>query len=98
MAKKRYEKGIEKKNEILDTAYNLSLREGGWLIITRSEIAENLGCADSLINKYFQTIEELKNEIMKLAIIRENLHILRQGVVFNNKVARNAPKSLLAKL
>lgn len=79
-----------RRNMILQAAFNLSLRPAGWIDLTRAEVAEAADCADGLINKYFSTMEKLKDAVMEKAVTDNNRHIIEQGLIYNNKIAKRA--------
>jgi DNA-binding transcriptional regulator YbjK len=91
-------KGHIRKEQILQAACRLSSQPGGWFDLTRRNVAEEADCPDSLVNKYFGTMDKLKDAVISHAIVIENLKILEQGLIYGNKIARNAPKNLISKI
>lgn len=81
-----------RKQTILDAAYKLSNFTGGWINLTRADVAEEAGCATGLVNKYFDTMEKLKDAVMEHAVFMRNHKIIEQGLVMGNKIAKRFKK------
>lgn len=71
---------------ILDAAIRVAEREG-YLKMTRSDVAHEAGVANGLINHAFGTMDALRGAVMRAAIDKKNIAIVRQGLLAG-KVAR----------
>ena len=67
-----------RKEQILETAINLSI-EKGYRQLTRRAVANRMQCASALINHYFKDIENLRNIVLLTAIEKEILPILAEN-------------------
>lgn len=85
-----------RQDQILEAAIRLSEKQN-YRHITREQIAKKVGCAPGLISFYFGGMLELRHKVMSVAIERENLTILMQGLVCNDPMACRAPKKLRQK-
>lgn len=86
----------ERKAQILKAALKIAVREG-YSNIKREAIASEAGVAVGLINRYFNTMPQLKRAVMRAAIDREVLKIIAQGLVVNDPQARKASIELKQK-
>lgn len=69
---------LARKEQILDTAINLSI-EKGYRQLTRRAVANRMQCASALINHYFKDIENLRSIVLLTAIEKEILPILAEN-------------------
>lgn len=68
-----------RKNILLCTAIKLSIKVG-YRNLTREALAKKAKVSPALINYYFDTIEKLKQEVLKEAIKLEIVEILAQAL------------------
>jgi len=68
---------------ILDAAVKLSSMIG-YENITRDAVAEIADVSSPLVGKYFGRMSELKNAVIREAIIQENVQIIAQGIISKN--------------
>lgn len=68
-----------RKDEILKAAMAVA-EQGNYLTIQRVEVATKAGCAPSLINKYFSTMNQLRRAMMRLAAKGGYNTVLAQGL------------------
>ena len=87
----------ERRAQILQAALVVATQPGGWSSLTRENVAEQAGCAESLISRYFGTMTAFKRQIMRSAISTENLSIIAQGLACYDLHANKAPKGLKAR-
>lgn len=85
---------MSKKIEILNTAYKLA-EDKGFNFITRDLVAELSGVAMGTVNYYFNTIEELRDEVMIKAIKLKNSRIIAEGIVTKNQVALESELAIM---
>jgi AcrR family transcriptional regulator len=85
--------GIFKRNKILEAALQLAI-EQGYLNITRDKIAAHARVATGSVNYYFETVTNLRNEVMAEAIKREIYSIIAEGLSAGNLVSLSAPEEL----
>lgn len=82
-----------RREQILTAA--LSLAEAShYLRLTRDQIAESLGLSGPAVQYHFGTMKQLRGDLMRAAIKRENLVVLSQGLLSQDKRAQGAPEGL----
>lgn len=82
-----------RRKHVLDVALELA-KTKGYNVLTRDDIATGANISPALISHYFGTIENLRNDIIKLAVKCEVLEIIAQGLVRGDPIAVRAPKEL----
>ena len=92
VSKSRTSAALRKEN-ILSVAVELAV-EVGYYNITRDAVAAAAGVSFGLVSKYFGTMTQLKNDVMRRAIKQETLSIIAQGLANGDKRAKNAPLAL----
>lgn len=85
-----------RREQIIDKALDLSV-EIGYDKITRARVAEAAGVSGRLIYHHFGDITELKKVILRVAVDRECLSVIAQGVVNKAPAALAAPRRLRLK-
>lgn len=93
---KRRVPAVMRREHLLAVAVSLS-KDHGYNKITRETIAEKAGVSVSLITKNFGTMNQLKRDIMRVALRKEIPEIIAQGLVNGDKRALKAPADLKAK-
>jgi len=83
----------DRRRQILATAVKLSRRKG-YRNITRDGVAEEAGVSQGLVNRYFGSIDGLRDAVMKQAIEDHDVKIVAQGIAHRDKVALRAPAGL----
>ena len=83
----------DRKEFILDAAIDLS-KIIGYKNISRDGIAGHANVSMGLINKYFGTIENLRDAVMESSIKKEIIEIIAQGLGVKDPQAQNAPQYL----
>ena len=81
------------KERILSAALYLATKHN-YQQITRTQIAERVGCAESLVSFHFGTMVALRAVIMRKAIEVGNLIVIAQGLAAGNSVARGCNAAL----
>lgn len=84
-----------RKDHILNVAVTMS-RVGGYNKITRDKIAERAGVSMGLVTRYFGTMGQLRNAIMRRAVKQGIAEIIAQGLANGDDHARKAPAELKA--
>lgn len=88
---------IEGRQElVLEHALALAETEG-YQWIKRADIAELAGVSVGSVSSAFGSLVELKREVLREAIRRENLSVLAQGLVDRHEIALGAPAALRKK-
>lgn len=83
----------ERQQSILYHALLLSQRHG-YQNVTRSMIADAMGCSPSLVNSHYGTIPQFRRAIMSAAIAMDDLRVLAQGLAAGDAKARSAPQEM----
>lgn len=96
MGNKRKEP-IDRRYEILMAAIAIAEVPGGFSTITRESVATKVGCADSLVSRYFGTMPTFKRDIMRAAVAKDNLSIIAQGLALSNPYAQKASDEIKTK-
>ena len=85
-----------RKDHILNAAIKVAKKKG-YNKITRDDVAEAAGVSMSLITHYFETMNQLKRDIMRTAVKRGIPEIVAQGLVNKDRHALKASKELKTK-
>jgi AcrR family transcriptional regulator len=72
-----YSNALRRQNEVLDAAIRLAM-EVGYQQITRDAVAAEAGCGCGTVNVCYRSMEELRREVVRRAIVTKNLIILVQ--------------------
>jgi AcrR family transcriptional regulator len=86
-----YMKSEVRKEHILDAAMKAA-EKVGYLSMRRSDVAELAGCAEGLVNKYFNTMPQLRRAVMRKAVSGGYNAVLAQGLACKDPVALRAAK------
>jgi len=85
-----------RKDHILNSAIVIAM-EKGYNKITRDDVAETAGVSMGLITYYFETMNQLKRDIMRTAVKRGIVEIVAQGLTNKDRHALKASKELKTK-
>lgn len=85
---RRREEPETRRKEILNAAIVLSL-ENGYQNITRESVAASAHTSCALVTWYFQTMDNLKSEVMAQAIEKHIVPIVAQGLSMGDSQALN---------
>lgn len=96
MSKKRATDPELRKDHILDTALKLAEKEG-YSRMTLMQVAEAAGITHGTVLRYFGTVGQLRNAVMRKAVKTENLKIIAQGLSVQDPQARKADESVKEK-
>ena len=69
---------FNRKEQILQTAIQISL-EKGYRQLTRRAVANRMHCASSLINHYYEDIDNLRAAVLRAAIEKEIIPIVAEN-------------------
>lgn len=83
----------ERKKQILQAAIELTL-EYGYRRFLRKHIALHLNISESLVNRYYSTMNSLHIAVMQEAIKKEILSIIAEGLCARDKTALRASAEL----
>jgi AcrR family transcriptional regulator len=90
---KPYLSADQRRDQVLEAAFYRSIQEP-YYELTRDEISAFAGVSASLINKCFGTVENLRQEIIKLGIERKQLRIIADAIGRREPLVKNLPKEL----
>lgn len=76
---------------ILTTAVQLAEKGTPYNKVTRLQVAEAAGVSEALVSQYFGTMKQLKNAIMRRAVVDRILPIIGHGMVNKHPQALKAP-------
>ena len=85
-----------RRDQILKVAVELSIKQG-YNHIRRDDVAEAAGVSEGLVTNYFNTMNQLRRDIIRVAIKKEIPEIIAQGLANGDKHARKAPSELKEK-
>lgn len=85
-----------RREHILNVAVDVACNNG-YHNLTRDLIAETAGVSTGLVSRYFDTMQQLKGDVMRVAIERKIASIVAQGLAINDEHAKNAPHKLKVK-
>lgn len=85
-----------RKQFILLTAVE-EAREVGYNKMTRDGIAERAGVSVGLVSAYFNTMTQLRRDVMRYAVKQGLADIVAQGLISRDQHARKAPNDLKKK-
>lgn len=84
-----------RKDHILNVAVKMAT-VSGYNKITRDKVAEGAGVSMGLVTRYFGTMGQLKNAIMRRAVKQGLAEIIAQGLANGDDHAKKAPAELKA--
>lgn len=93
MSKRKRLAPDERAAQILDAAVKLAVRTG-WRRLTRDSIATSAKISTGLVSAHFGSMDNLRDEVMRAAVSRRILSIVREGIADRNKIANAAPADL----
>lgn len=85
-----------RREQILNVAVDMAIKDG-YNNIRRNGIAETAGVSENLVTNYFNTMTQLRRDIIRVAIKKEIPEIIAQGLANGDKHARKAPPELKEK-
>jgi len=85
----------DRRAEILNAALRVATVRG-YRHLTRSQVAADALCAESLISAYFGTMDKFRRTIMRAAVKDRRLKIIAQGLVSGDSHAKKASDELRA--
>ena len=88
---------LARKEQILDTAIELSI-EHGYRQLTRRAVAKKIQCTQTLISHYYASIKDLREAVLNTAIEREVLPILAQDLTIGGVLTDTLKQKVIAYL
>ncbi len=82
-----------RKNQILEAGLELA-REHGYQKVSREKIADKIGCSVGTITHRCGTMDAFRRSLMRLAVAREDLKVIAQGLVAGDRFAKAASDEL----
>jgi AcrR family transcriptional regulator len=89
---RRYKPEV-RKDAIVTAALRLAAATH-YLHVQRKQIADELGVTPPALTYHFGTMEQLRRAIMRAAVEREDVTVVAQGLVAQDKHAKKAPEAL----
>ncbi len=83
----------ERRKQILDVAIQLA-REKGFESLTRDDIANRAGVSHGLVTHYYNTMKQVRRDVMRAAVRQEILDIIAYGLATSNPYALKASSEL----
>lgn len=80
----------ERSGQILAAAVTLAKRSG-FRKLTRDGIAKAAKVSTGLVSNYFGSMDNMRDEVMRVAVRDDILPIIAQGVAERNRIALKAP-------
>ena len=84
------------KEHILCTAYDMASRDG-FNTLTRDRVAAEASVAMGSVNHHYGTMDALRDAVMRMAIEREDLPVIAQGIAAGHPIAQGAPLDVRTK-
>lgn len=81
------------KQTILAAAVGLA-EANSYHSFTRSQVAKRAGCAEGLVNYYYETMAQLRRAVMGEAIRTRSLKIIAQGIAVGDPRTKKIPEEL----
>ncbi len=94
--KRTYLKDEVRRDQILTAAIDMALSTG-YNSLTRDGIAKQAGVASGQVNHKFNTMTQLRRNVMRAAVSRELLPIIASGLAMGDVHAQKAPQWLQEK-
>jgi len=82
-----------RREQILTIAVEISKKEG-YHKITSAKVADGAGVSPSLVSKYFNTMNQLRRAIIRVAISKEIPEIIAQGIANGDDHVKKASPEL----
>ena len=86
----------KRKEQILNAALILA-EKTNYIQLTRKSIADEAGCSEASVTKYFGTMTKLKRSVVRAAIVKEILAIIAQALVTKDRHVMKADNDLKQK-
>lgn len=86
MRTKRYHPKV-RRELILQAAIAIASRPGGWIHLTRQDIAFEAQCSQALVSRYLGNMPSARKAIMKVAIKNEIVSIITQSIASHDGYA-----------
>lgn len=86
-----------RKAQILNVAVDVA-KNVGYNLLTRKRVSTAAEVSPALINRYFNTMDNLRQEVMKYAIQHEIIRIVANGLGTRCPYAQKAPAKLKSKV
>ncbi len=83
----------DRKMLLLGCAMSAARRKN-YAEISRTDVAEVASCSPALVSHYLGDTSNIRKSIMRFAIEQEDAHIVAQGLVRNDPIAKRAPEDL----
>lgn len=96
MNKKRAAGPELRKDHILNVAIKLA-EKLGYSRMTVMQVAEAAGVTHGTVLRYYGTVAQLRNDVMRKAVKTENLKIIAQGLSIGDRQAKKADEEIKEK-
>lgn len=81
------------KQRILNTAVDMAA-VSGWRNLKRDNIAKEAACATGLVNAYYNNMDDLRTEVLRVAIERNVHSIMLEGLAHKHPLAVGLPPDI----
>lgn len=88
---------MKTKDRILESALFLA-RMDGWRTLTRDSIARDAGCSPSLVSAYYGLMDDLRSEVMRVAVERRIARVVLEGWAARHPATANIDHDLRAEI
>jgi len=85
------------RDRILNSAILLA-KQYGWRNLKRDSVAREAGCATGSVNHYYDTMDALRTEVMRIAVERRIAPIVLEGLAAKHPEALRADHDLRAEV
>lgn len=86
-------KAEKTQQRILAAAIKVAKRDG-WIAMRRDDVATEADCATGLIHRYYGTMYQLRNVVMRHAVKEGVTSIVAEGLTVGDPTARQAPANV----
>lgn len=83
----------DRDKRILEAAVSLAAKVG-YRRITREAVANAAGVATGCINLAYGTMDRLRDAVLREAVARQHVEIVKQGLADGAEITRNLPPEL----
>lgn len=86
--------GAARRAILLTAACNLAVKRGYWAV-TREAIAAECRVSPALVSHMLGSAHQMRREILRVAVAKEIVAIVAQGLVMRDPIAMRAPEHLI---
>ena len=83
----------ERTSQILEVAISIA-KDKGIRAVTREAVSTNACVSPALVNVYFKSMRNLRQQVVREAIARRHVDVLTMALAERDPIARDAPLDL----